>query len=896
MGIKAGVVVVNRYCSPGSRAFFSYIDYMDREEAIRNEKVKEYNLFNDYMGNPQKTSGLFTDGKDSLSKDEISQIKERFCAAQENGSLMWQTVISFDNRWLEEQGMYDSKTGALNEKKLKEIVGISINRMLKNEKLDEALWTAAFHYNTDNIHIHVATVEEIPTRERKLYQQYSYTTNEKNRLVKDGKIVDLEGNPVYEEEYKGKFKLSSFETCKQYIVKEITKDKDLNQDINKIIRERMVRSANTNEIMRDPELAQKILQLREKLPDVSKNLWNYNNNIMAPYRLELDQISERYMEKYHGKEYAKLKQMIRIQSDMYRQAYGESGKNRDYEKTKMQDLHTRMGNSILRTIKNMGDGKIVESGQNPFESVSKIVDEIMDTVSDETVSDKFAEEKLSENYYLAWERQFKKARYEISAYSKGSKLVSEENAFRALHSLEKLDMKGSILAKYELGSIYRHGKLELQDEEFAFEYYRDALKGYEYIHNNLDEYLTSEGIRYSEKDRRFYQDYTSYRIGQMYNKGLGTDVDYQKARQYFEISNSSYAKYALGELYFDGSGVEQDYGKAAENYQKALESGETNPYASFRVGQMQWKGLYFEKNPDKANIYFKEALAGFRKWDKGTDMFLKYRIGYMYYNGYGTKKDLEKSEKYFNESLKLGNENAKYMLGLIYTNPESQKYNLEKGAAYLDETIHSHAYASYRLGKIYTDSESSLYDMKKGINYLANAAEQGIESAQYTLGKIYTNRESEVYDMKKGMDNLNKAAVNGNSFAMYRLGSIYMNPDGEYYDFKKGEDCLKKSIDAGNGYAACKLGDAYYYQKHDNRKAMEYYKEAYDRGNPNAEERIMKIISGKNGNHVRRNFEFDKALRDLKKSFEKDYETWKNMLEHDADLEKRLKENDVELN
>src|SRR5699024_12555630 len=32
--------------------------------------------------------------------------------------------------------------------------------------MDNALWSASVHYNTDNIHIHIATVETDPTRER----------------------------------------------------------------------------------------------------------------------------------------------------------------------------------------------------------------------------------------------------------------------------------------------------------------------------------------------------------------------------------------------------------------------------------------------------------------------------------------------------------------------------------------------------------------------------------------------------------------------------------------------------------------------------------------------------------------------------------------------------------
>ena len=115
--IKAGVVCVTKFCRAGSKEFQAYIDYIDREEAARTEHNNEYNLYADYMGNPEKTTGLFTSEKNNLNPEEKKLLKEQFSKAQENGSLMWQTVLSFDNRWLAEQGIYDLKTQMVDEKR-----------------------------------------------------------------------------------------------------------------------------------------------------------------------------------------------------------------------------------------------------------------------------------------------------------------------------------------------------------------------------------------------------------------------------------------------------------------------------------------------------------------------------------------------------------------------------------------------------------------------------------------------------------------------------------------------------------------------------------------------------------------------------------------------------------
>ena len=46
--IKAGCVVVTEFCRQGDERFTGYINYIDRDEAIRNDATAEYNLYQDY--------------------------------------------------------------------------------------------------------------------------------------------------------------------------------------------------------------------------------------------------------------------------------------------------------------------------------------------------------------------------------------------------------------------------------------------------------------------------------------------------------------------------------------------------------------------------------------------------------------------------------------------------------------------------------------------------------------------------------------------------------------------------------------------------------------------------------------------------------------------------------
>ena len=91
MASNVGITLMNTFCRPASKFFANYINYMDREEAVKKEHLPDFDLFAaenfglfsgymDYMGNPEKAhaqdkpekiSGLFTANRDNLSKEEI---------------------------------------------------------------------------------------------------------------------------------------------------------------------------------------------------------------------------------------------------------------------------------------------------------------------------------------------------------------------------------------------------------------------------------------------------------------------------------------------------------------------------------------------------------------------------------------------------------------------------------------------------------------------------------------------------------------------------------------------------------------------------------------------------------------------------------------------------------
>ena len=213
-----GLVAVTKFVRPGSAVYASYINYMDRDEAVHGGEIHpDYSAYSEnYMGNPEKTTGLFSMDYDRLSEDTAQIYKQQFRQAQENGSLLWQTVLSFDNQWLEELGIYDPTSQTLDESRVRGMTRVFMKTLLDKEQLTLASWTAAVHYNTDNIHVHVAIVDPVGQRER----------------VPDGKYA---GEP------KGTWGIRSLRAAKSAAVNELLDLDQVMKQLNELIRQSIVK-------------------------------------------------------------------------------------------------------------------------------------------------------------------------------------------------------------------------------------------------------------------------------------------------------------------------------------------------------------------------------------------------------------------------------------------------------------------------------------------------------------------------------------------------------------------------------------------------------------------------------------------------------------------------------
>lgn len=183
-------------------------------------------------------------------------------------------------------------------------------------------------------------------------------------------ILDQNGKPVVKREYKGTFKPKSIEACRREVVNEIIREKENNLKINSIIRDSIVKQKREHPLAKDKELCSLFFKLYRDMPDCNRNMWNYNNPIMNPQKKQIDAISQKYIEKYHGAEYQEFLSLINAQAEKYKKAYGESS-DRNYTEGKLNDLYTRMGNAVLTEIRAFDKQQDIKTAREWLNRVSQ---------------------------------------------------------------------------------------------------------------------------------------------------------------------------------------------------------------------------------------------------------------------------------------------------------------------------------------------------------------------------------------------------------------------------------------------------------------------------------------------------------------------------------------------
>lgn len=323
--------------------FPEYIDYMNRSYAT--EKQTSY-----------KTA-VFNQEKNHLSKEEVSQLKDQLETAYQNGSLLWQGVLSFDNSFLAKHGLYDMETGQVDQAAIKNVLRTAMPHLIQREGLSsDAFWWGNIHLNTDNIHIHFGLSEVESAREKIFYA------------------------PRGRMELRGNFSQKSIQGLKSEIFHGLLND----QTQSRLLRQEQVLANLKTDLLRNVLQGHQVATAAEKnfleqaynhLPQ-NKN-WRFKSNAkdFATSKFFLNRYLDSYFENEGKEVYDNFIKETRTFLEEYRTAYS-SDDHRSYErvryvdgkpikqtvstagydmekllKRRENDLRDRLGNAILKQFK-----------------------------------------------------------------------------------------------------------------------------------------------------------------------------------------------------------------------------------------------------------------------------------------------------------------------------------------------------------------------------------------------------------------------------------------------------------------------------------------------------------------------------------------------------------------
>lgn len=323
--------------------FKEYIDYMNRSYATEQQN--------------QEWTAVFNQDANYLQTKRVDQLKRNLEEAYQNGSLLWQGVISFDNEFLAQEGLYDKATGHVDQQAIKNVIREAMPKVIQKEGLsDSAFWWGNIHLNTDNIHVHIGLSEINSNREKIFYR------------------------PRGRMEYRGNFSQKTIKQLKSDVFHGLINE----QTRNMIVRKEQVLANLKSDLLTNVFKNNQVTLSAEKnfLEQAYNHLpfekqWRYGSNAkdFAVSKFFINKYLDSYFENEGKEDYQKFLTETREFLKMYEGVYSAE-KNQTYEKLRYvngkavrsqgqskgyeiekliqrreHELRERLGNQILQKFK-----------------------------------------------------------------------------------------------------------------------------------------------------------------------------------------------------------------------------------------------------------------------------------------------------------------------------------------------------------------------------------------------------------------------------------------------------------------------------------------------------------------------------------------------------------------
>lgn len=380
-------------------------------------------------------------------------------------------------------------------------------------------------------------------------------------------------------------------------------------------------------------------------------------------------------------------------------------------------------------------------------------------------------------------------------YSRGGGINIDGN--KAITLLSAAASKGDGRALNRLGELYRDGSIVPKDDNKAEEYFERAkIVGNEAGAINFalakisHPQLGVDGMSILRDLAEKGSAAASFRLGDLYSRGIGVDVNMKSAMESFETSSlqgNPSAFVRLGDMYLNGIGTRKDTTRAIELYTKASELGDSG--AIIKLASMYIRGLNGSYDVDKGMKLLQEAAS---YGDAGA----AYSFGDFFSRGGAVQVDGEAAVKNLSRAAELGSSAALVRLGEIFADGIGVQKDVMKAKQYFQKAVEKgESIGAVKLILLDFDSNEKL-----SFDKLVELAKTGNRGAIFALLDLLP-RQGNGQSNRLLISLLSEVADSGDTRALLAIANIQMIMGR----FKEAMDAYKKAIALGDSRAIVTL-------------------------------------------------------------------------------------------
>lgn len=381
----------------------------------------------------------------------------------------------------------------------------------------------------------------------------------------------------------------------------------------------------------------------------------------------------------------------------------------------------------------------------------------------------------------------------------------------------KASAKGNASAKGRLGYLYEMGRIGGKvDYDRVAALYKEAIEiGDGFSSGRLGWLYEKEHIVIETSKDKDSEDEIGDEIVDITLKGSiglidpslkSKDPNYQKAVELYQVGvdlDDAFSAYRLGWMYQNGLGVDVD-----KNFGESLIE---QSYRGSSFGKGVGNSAIVEKNPKKAARLYEKAA-------KGGNPEAAYRFALMLEHGRGVDRDILTALEFFKSAADKGYPMAIWKMGRFYEKglfdkgKEVVKQDLEKAlSCYQKAAKQDVAEANYSLGKMYLIGREVKKNETIGLEFLMQAVKLGDLNAIYDMGNYKSTEAADMYGVgnfevaqklfQEAFSCFIKAAEKGHVDSMKKVSSMYMHGIGVDQNQAQYSSWINKSYMAEEGEA-----------------------------------------------------------------------------------------------